>query len=148
MLVLPAGPHWVTPLLMWAPWIDNIIITIMISISYWAIMVKISIYTWLHFNPFTPNSASIDFTLSNARLFYSSRGHPLGVKGLITWPVQFSFGCKISVKFGWVPFVNVLVMWTSFRNIQTLLQVSDISQAKFSWTSIFCIFLTFNSFEF
>ena len=31
---------------------------------------------------FTPNSDLIDFTLSNARQFYLSRGDPLGVKGL------------------------------------------------------------------
>ena len=34
------------------------------------------------FNPFTPKSDFIDFTLSNARRFYSSKGDPLGVKGL------------------------------------------------------------------
>ena len=33
-------------------------------------------------NPFTPKSDLIDFTLSNARRFYSSKGDPLGVKGL------------------------------------------------------------------
>ena len=33
-------------------------------------------------NPFTPTSDLIDFTLSNARQFYSSKGDPLGVKGL------------------------------------------------------------------
>ena len=33
-------------------------------------------------NPFTPKSDFIDFTLSNARRFYSSKGNPLGVKGL------------------------------------------------------------------
>ena len=31
---------------------------------------------------FTPKSGLIDFTLSNARRFYSSKGDPLGVKGL------------------------------------------------------------------
>ena len=34
------------------------------------------------FNPFTPKSDLIDFTLSNARRFYSSKGDPSGVKGL------------------------------------------------------------------
>ena len=34
------------------------------------------------FNPFTPKSDLIDFTLSNARRFYSSKGDPLGVKRL------------------------------------------------------------------
>ena len=34
-------------------------------------------------NPFTPKSDLIDFTLSNARRFYSSKGDPLGVKGLM-----------------------------------------------------------------
>ena len=33
--------------------------------------------------PFTPKSDFIDFTLSNARRFYSSKGDPLGVKGLM-----------------------------------------------------------------
>ena len=33
-------------------------------------------------NPFTPKSDFIDLTLSNARQFYSSKGDPLGVKGL------------------------------------------------------------------
>ena len=36
-----------------------------------------------HFNPFTPKSDLIDFTLSNARRFYSSKGDPLGAKELI-----------------------------------------------------------------
>ena len=35
-----------------------------------------------YFNPFTPKSDLIDFILSNARRFYSSKGNPLGVKGL------------------------------------------------------------------
>ena len=35
------------------------------------------------FNPFTPKNDLIDFTLSNARQIYSSKGDPLGVKGLI-----------------------------------------------------------------
>ena len=34
------------------------------------------------FNPFTPKSNLIDLTLSNAKRFYSSKGDPLGVKGL------------------------------------------------------------------
>ena len=33
-------------------------------------------------NPFTPKSDLIDFTLSNARRFYSSKLDPSGVKGL------------------------------------------------------------------
>ena len=41
-----------------------------------------SAYRWL--NPFTPKSDFIDFTLSNARRFYSSKGDPLAVKGLKT----------------------------------------------------------------
>ena len=39
----------------------------------------------LSYYPFTPKSDFIDFTLSNARRFYSSKGDPLGVKGL-KWP--------------------------------------------------------------
>lgn len=34
------------------------------------------------FNPFPPKSDFIDFTLSNARRLYSSKGDPLGIKGL------------------------------------------------------------------
>ena len=37
---------------------------------------------WDKVNPFTPKSDFIDFTLSNARRFYLSKGDPLGVKGL------------------------------------------------------------------
>ena len=48
------------------------------------------------FNPFTPKSDLIDFTLSNARRFYLSKEDPLGVKGLMhltprekkSWMVQ------------------------------------------------------------
>ena len=36
----------------------------------------------LSLNPFTPKGDLIDFTLSNARQFYSSKGDPLAVKGL------------------------------------------------------------------
>ena len=36
-------------------------------------------------NPFTPKSDLIDFTLSNGRQFYSSKGDPLGVKRLNLW---------------------------------------------------------------
>ena len=36
----------------------------------------------LFFNPFTPKSDLTDFTLSNARRFYSSKGDTSGVKGL------------------------------------------------------------------
>ena len=35
-----------------------------------------------HLNPFTAKDVLIDFTLSNARRFYSSKGSPLAVKGL------------------------------------------------------------------
>ena len=34
------------------------------------------------FYPFTPKSDLLDVTLSNAKRFYSSKGDPLGVKGL------------------------------------------------------------------
>ena len=33
-------------------------------------------------SPFKPKSDLTDFTLSNARRFYSSKGDPLGMKGL------------------------------------------------------------------
>ena len=47
-------------------------------------------------NPFTPKSDFIDFTLSNARRFYSSKGDSLGVKGLrpgnqASFPVEIFF---------------------------------------------------------
>ena len=42
------------------------------------------------FNPFTPKSDLIDFTLSNARRFYSSKGDPLGVKGLRSYVLKAS----------------------------------------------------------
>ena len=35
-----------------------------------------------YLNPFTPKSDFIDFSLSNARRFYSSKGDPLGAKRL------------------------------------------------------------------
>ena len=35
-----------------------------------------------NFNPFTPKSDFIDFTLYNARRFYSLKRDSLGVKGL------------------------------------------------------------------
>ena len=34
-------------------------------------------------NPFSAKDVLIDFTLSNARRFYSSKGNPLALKGLI-----------------------------------------------------------------
>ena len=40
----------------------------------------------MYVNSFTPKSDFIDFTLSNARRFYSSKGDPLGVKGLKKLP--------------------------------------------------------------
>ena len=43
---------------------------------------QLFIYYSLLFNPFTPKSDLIDFTLSYARRFYLSKGDPLGVKGL------------------------------------------------------------------
>ena len=46
-------------------------------------------------NPFTPKSDLIDFTLSNARRFYSSKGDLLGVKGLTRrGPVKGLVCCK------------------------------------------------------
>ena len=34
-------------------------------------------------NPFSAKDILIDFTLSNARRFYSAKGNPLALKGLI-----------------------------------------------------------------
>ena len=53
----------------------------------------------LSLNLFTPKSDFIDFTLSKARGFYSSKGDPLGVKGLmgnslITQNFTFVFLCS------------------------------------------------------
>ena len=42
----------------------------------------ISLKKSISLSPFTPKSNLIDFTLSNAGRFYSSKGDPLGVKGL------------------------------------------------------------------
>ena len=42
----------------------------------------------LKFNPFTTKGDLIDFTLSNARRFYSSKGDPLGTKGLIDFTLS------------------------------------------------------------
>ena len=48
------------------------------------------------FNPFNPKSDLIDFTLFNARRFYSSKGHPFGVNGLSQ---SCASGHKISFGF-------------------------------------------------
>ena len=37
---------------------------------------------WLSINPFSAKEVLIDFTLSNTRRFYSSKGDPLALKGL------------------------------------------------------------------
>ena len=42
------------------------------------------------FNPFTAKGDLIDFTLSNARRFYSSKGDPLEVKGLKNYLLTLS----------------------------------------------------------
>ena len=39
-------------------------------------------YLLLFLNPFTAKDVLINFTLSNTRRFYSSKGNPLAVKGL------------------------------------------------------------------
>ena len=39
-------------------------------------------------NPFSAKDVLIDFTLSNARRFYSSKGNPLAVKGLKNSPLN------------------------------------------------------------
>ena len=54
-------------------------------------------------NPFTPKSDLIDFTLSNARRFYSSKGDLLGVKGLIQYS-QFNTSNHIKVYESFVSF--------------------------------------------
>ena len=36
----------------------------------------------MFFNPFSAKDVLIDFTLSSARRFYSSKGNPLALKGL------------------------------------------------------------------
>ena len=43
----------------------------------------------MHFNPFTAMGDLTDFTLSNARRFYSSKGDNLAAKGLKTSGSQF-----------------------------------------------------------
>ena len=50
-------------------------------------------------NPFTAvgvDRSLIDFTLSNARRFYSSKGNPLAVKGLMTLIICFCH-CKVKL---------------------------------------------------
>ena len=42
-------------------------------------------------NPFSAKDVLIDFTLSNARRFYSSKGNPLALKGLTTWLLISSY---------------------------------------------------------
>lgn len=66
----------------------------------------------------------------------------------MTWPVQLRFSWKICQLWLRVPSAKVLVMWTAFRKIQTLLQAFDFGQAKmFSWTWIFLnFFLTLDFF--
>ena len=44
-------------------------------------------------NPFTPKSDLIDFTLSNARRFYSSERDPLGVEGLKSFNLTSNDHC-------------------------------------------------------
>ena len=39
-------------------------------------------------NPFSAKDVLIDFTLSNARRFYSSKGNPLALKGLTAQTTQ------------------------------------------------------------
>ena len=53
------------------------------------------------FNPFTPISSPlqyIDFTLSNATRFYSPKGNPSGLKGLIQLilSIFYNYGKKIN----------------------------------------------------
>ena len=43
------------------------------------------------FKPYECQMALIDFTLSNARRFYSSMGNPLGLKGLTLFPCLDSY---------------------------------------------------------
>ena len=42
-------------------------------------------------NPFSAKDVLVDFTLSNAGRFYSSKGNPLALKGLITKETLFNF---------------------------------------------------------
>ena len=57
------------------------------DVTYFAYIYFVKLKTaWLSIlfiNPFTPKSDFVDLTLSNARRFYSSKGDPLGVKGLM-----------------------------------------------------------------
>ena len=61
--------------------------------------------TFKLFNPFTPKSDLIDFTLSSARRFYSSKGDPLGVKGLTQ--ARDIFCLYIRESKGWKIILNV-----------------------------------------
>ena len=48
----------------------------------------VQLYAITLFSPFTPKSDFIDFTLSNTRQFYLSKGDPLEVKGLKELHIQ------------------------------------------------------------
>ena len=74
----------------------------------WIIIIVNDTNSWFHESPFSScefQMALIDFTLSNARRFYSSMGNPLGGKGL-------------NLKFKWLLLliisnisVNEIKMW-------------------------------------
>ena len=60
-------------------------------------------------NPLTPKSDLIDFILSNARRFYSSKGDPLAVKGLINQSINGHHHMKDHVK------IDHLTKYDAFR---------------------------------
>ena len=67
-------------------------------------------HSWEPFNPLTAVwalRALIDFTLSNARRFYSSMGNPLAVKGLTT-----SKTVPLKREQNWVYFINWDIYFT------------------------------------
>ena len=65
--------------------------------------------------------ALIDFTLSNARRFYSSVGNPLGVKGLTTWKAKnYGLGCCFGLLVGFGQGTFKYFLYSSSQVILTL----------------------------
>ena len=75
-------------------------------------------------NPFTPKSDLIDFTLSNARWFYSSKGDPLGVKTLnINSVLVVRYFLCIATDSPWCNVLPHSTVWPYFFKIKLYLEV-------------------------
>ena len=62
--------------------IDLLCLAISSAFGVWYLWKKVSYVIFVLINPFSAKDVLIDFTLSNARRFYSSKGNPLALKGL------------------------------------------------------------------